>query len=139
MAAGATGAALEEGGLTDDINLDTGIFAALRAPRSLDLTEARNPFLERVRFNLAVRTTSPLIVDNNLARAEIDADVRVLGTPYETGLSGRLDVAEGGEIILNERHYEVERAIVTFLDERRIRRVPVVDLGRLCETADRLG
>lgn len=117
---------IEEGGLTDDINLDTGLFAALRAPRSLDLTEDRNAFLERVRFNVAVRTTSPLIVDNNLARAEIDANVRVLGTPYETGLSGRLDVAEGSELILNERHYEIERAIVTFLDERQI--MPSLDL-----------
>jgi outer membrane protein assembly factor BamA/autotransporter translocation and assembly factor TamB len=117
---------IEEGGLTDDINLDTGIFAALRAPRSLDLTEDRNPFLERVRLNVAVRTASPIIVDNNLARAEIDANVRVLGTPYETGLSGRLDVTEGSELILNERHYEVERGIVTFLDERRI--LPSLDL-----------
>ena len=50
----------------------------------------------------------------------------MLGTPYETGLSGRLDIAEGGELILNERHYEVERAIVRFLDERRI--LPSLDL-----------
>ena len=33
----------------------------------------------------------------------------LLGTPYETGLSGRLTVLEGGEITLNERRYEVER------------------------------
>ena len=39
---------------------------------------------------------------------------------YETGLSGRLTVLEGGEITLNERRYEVERGVITFLDERRI-------------------
>ena len=33
---------------------------------------------------------------------------------------------EGGEITLNERRYEAERGIITFVDERRI--VPSVDL-----------
>jgi outer membrane protein assembly factor BamA len=124
---------VQEAGLTEDINLDTGIFALITAPRSLDLTEARSPLLERVRLNLDVDTASPIVVDNNLARAEISADVRVVGNPYETGLSGRLTLEEGSELLLNERRYEVERGIVTFIDERRI--VPSLDL--LIRTAAR--
>src|SRR6185436_6367124 len=58
--------------------------------------------------------------------AEIRTDVRVLGTPYETGMSGSLTILEGGEITLNERRYEVERARITFLEDRRI--VPSFDL-----------
>ena len=75
----------------------------MTAPRKLDLTEERNPLLERVRFNVDVDTATPILVDNNLAQAEVDVNVRLLGTPYETGLSGQLDVREGGEIRLNER------------------------------------
>ena len=41
--------------------------------------------LERVRFDLDVDTATPVLVDNNLARAEINADLRVVGTPYEPG------------------------------------------------------
>lgn len=117
---------VREAGLTGDINFDTGLLATLDQPRSLDLTEARNPLLERVAFNVQVQTTSPILVDNNLARAEVRTNLRVLGSPYETGLTGTLTVAEGGEITLNEQRYEVERATITFLEERRI--APSFDL-----------
>ena len=48
----------------------------------------------------------------------------MVGTPYEPGLTGQLKLLEGGEITLNERRYEAERGVITFVDERRI--VPVV-------------
>jgi outer membrane protein assembly factor BamA len=117
---------IREAGLTGDVNFDTGLLATLGQPRSLDLTEARNPLLQRVAFNIQVLTTSPILVDNNLARAEVRTNLRVLGSPYEPGLTGTLTVAEGGEITLNERRYEVERGTIAFLEERRI--VPSFDL-----------
>jgi outer membrane protein assembly complex protein YaeT len=117
---------INDAGLTTDINFDQGLFAAITAPRTLDLKEARNPVLERVRFAVDVDTGSPVMIDNNLARAEIDAHLRVVGTPYEPGLTGRLTLAEGGQVTLNARRYEVERGIITFVDDRRI--VPSIDL-----------
>ena len=117
---------VKEAGLTTDINFDEGLFARIGAPRTLDLTEPRNRLLERVRFNVDVDTATPVMIDNNLASAEIDADLRVVGTPYEPGLTGRIRIAEGGQLTLNARRYEVERGIITFVDDRRI--VPSVDL-----------
>ncbi len=125
---------IKEAGLTGDIKFDQGILATLTAPRALDLTEERDPTLERLKFNVQVVTASPIILDNNLARAEVTTDLRILGTIYETGLSGRMSVLEGGEIMLNERRYAVERGTITFLDERRI--VPSFDL-RLSTTASK--
>lgn len=109
-----------EAGLTGDINFDTGLLAAMTARRRLDLTEERNPFLDRTRFDINVNTATPILVDNNLARAETRARLRVVGTPYETGLLGQLTLLEGGEIRLNERRYEIDRGIITFVDDRRI-------------------
>jgi outer membrane protein assembly complex protein YaeT len=123
---------LDEAGLTGDINFDEGLLAALTARRTLDLTEERNPFLERVRFDVNIDTATPIIVDNNLARAEVTTDLRLIGTPYEPGLAGRLTVLEESEITLNERRYQVERGVITFLGERRI--LPSFDL-RLITTA----
>jgi translocation and assembly module TamB len=100
---------IREGGLTGDINFDTGLLATLNQPRALDLTEERSPLLERVNFNVQVTTDSPILIDNNLARAEVRTNLRVVGTPYETGLTGTMTVLEGGEIRLNERQYQVER------------------------------
>jgi len=117
---------ITEAGLTGDVNFDTGLLAAITARRRLDLTEERNPLLDRTRFDVNVDTATPILVDNNLARAEVNARLRVVGTPYETGLLGQLTLAEGGEIRLNERRYEVERGIVQFVDDRRI--FPMFDL-----------
>lgn len=111
---------IQEAGLTGDINFDTGLLATITARPALELTPDRHPLLERVRFNVNVDTATPVIVDNNLAKAEVYADVRVVGTPYETGLLGRLDVSEGGMVTLNERTFEIERGRMTFIEDRRI-------------------
>jgi outer membrane protein assembly factor BamA/autotransporter translocation and assembly factor TamB len=123
---------IDEAGLTGDINFDTGLIGAMTARRKLDLTEDRNPVLERVWFNVDVNTATPIVVDNNLARAEIETDLTVVGTPYETGLLGELVLLEGSEIRLNARRYESERGVISFTDERRI--YPSFDL-RLITTA----
>jgi len=111
---------IREAGLTGDINFDTGLLATITARRQLELTPQRNPLLERLLLDVNVDTALPILVDNNLARAEISTDLRVVGTPYETGLLGRLTVAEGGLVTLNERTYEIERGEITFIEDRRI-------------------
>ncbi len=115
-----------EAGLTGDINFDTGILAAIGRPRGLDLTEERSPLMEQIRLNVAVTTETPVMVNNNLAKAEITTDLRVVGTPYDMGLTGQMEILEGSSVTLNERRYEVERGLITFLDETRI--VPSFDL-----------
>jgi hypothetical protein len=117
---------IEEGGLTGDINFDTAVLDAALRPRRLDLTTPRNPLLERVRFDVAAVTEQPILLDNNLATGEVDFDVRVLGSPYETGLTGRLDLRPGAVVALNERRYEVDRGIIRFTGETEI--VPQFDL-----------
>jgi outer membrane protein assembly factor BamA/autotransporter translocation and assembly factor TamB len=118
--------AIREAGLTQDLNLDTGVFAYLNAPRTLELTQTRNAWLEHVHFNLTVTTESPMLVDNNLAKAQIGANLRVLGTVFEPGMSGQLQVEEGSVLTLNERQYNVQRGVIDFIDDRRI--VPSVDV-----------
>ena len=111
---------IQESGLTGDINFDTGLLATITARPVLELTPERNPLLERVLFNVNVDTATPVLVDNNIAKAEVTTDLRVVGTPYDIGLLGRLEVLEGGLITLNERTFELERGQVTFIEERRI-------------------
>jgi translocation and assembly module TamB len=111
---------LMEAGLTGDMNFDSGLLAAMTARRKLDLTEDRDTFLERLRFDVNVNTATPILVDNNLARAEARGRVRIVGTPYQPGMTGQVTLLEGGEVRLNERRYEVERGVITFVDERRI-------------------
>jgi outer membrane protein assembly complex protein YaeT len=109
-----------EGGFTDDLGIDTGILAAVSAPRGMEFTEDPNPLLKNTRFNIGIRTDSPIYVKNNLAKAEITADLRLIGGPYEPALSGRLTLEEGSQLNFNERKYTVERGNITFTSERRI-------------------
>ncbi|HKE87500.1 MAG TPA: translocation/assembly module TamB domain-containing protein [Vicinamibacterales bacterium] len=118
---------IREAGLTSDIDFDTGLLATMAAPARLDLTEKRNPLLDRVRFNLNVDTATPILVDNNLARAELETDLRVVGTAYQPGLLGEVRLLEGSEIRLNERRYVADPSTIQFLDERRI--LPSFDLN----------
>ena len=124
---------IAEAGLTGDVNFDTGILDVIGRPRGLDLTEERNPLLDRVRFNVAVKTDTPILVDNNLAKAEITSDLRLLGTPYELGLAGRMELLEGSTVTLNERRYDVERGVITFTEQRRI--TPSFDLRLTTQAA----
>jgi outer membrane protein assembly complex protein YaeT len=109
-----------EGGYTEDLHLGTGLLARMTRPREIDFAEQRNPMVENIRFNLPITTASPIIIDNNYAEAEITADLRLLGNPYQPGLSGRLEIIEGGTIMLQERRYAVERGLITFTNDRRI-------------------
>lgn len=122
---------IAEAGLTGDVNFDTGILATIGRPRGLDLTAERDPLLERVRLDIAVETETPILVDNNLAKAELTTDVRVLGTPYEFGLAGRMELLEGSSVTLNERRYQVDRGVITFTGQREI--APTFDLALTTE------
>jgi outer membrane protein assembly complex protein YaeT len=108
-----------EGAYTED-KLTRGLLARATAPPALDLTTERKKLVENIRFNIQVITQNPIAISNSLADAEITADLRVLGNPYEPGLSGRLTLEEGGELRLQERTYIIERAVVTFTSDRRI-------------------
>lgn len=117
---------IAEAGLTGDINFDTGVLGAIGRPRGLDLTDERSALLERMRFDVRVNTGTPILIDNNLAQAELTTNVTVLGTPYDLGMSGRMELLAGSAVTLNERRYQVERGRITFTDDRRI--TPSFDL-----------
>ena len=98
---------IDEAGLTGDINFDQGLLAAMTARRRAQPhRENAMRYSNAVRFNVNVDTATPVIVDNNLARAEVAVDVRVVGSPYRAGLIGRVDAAR-------RRRDHVERAPVS--------------------------
>jgi outer membrane protein assembly complex protein YaeT len=117
---------IQDGGFTDDLAFDRGLLAAFNPDRGIDLTKSPNPLMESIRLNVGVRTMNPIIIDNNLAEAEITATLRVVGTADQMGLTGRLEILEGGELRLQERRYLVDRGVITFLSDRRIE--PMLDI-----------
>src|SRR5690349_23006669 len=55
------------------------------------------------------------------------ADLRVLGTIDQPGVTGRIDVEDGAQLTLRERKYSVDRGVITFTNERAIE--PILDIA----------
>jgi outer membrane protein assembly complex protein YaeT len=85
-----------------------------------------NSLLDRVRLNISLRTTTPLLVHNNIAKVEGSANLRLLGTIDEPSLTGRIRLTEGGEIVLNQRTYYINRGNITLNDQTQIK--PELDI-----------
>ena len=96
------------------------ILAKATQPKPLDLTEHHSQMVENLRFDIRVVTQNPIVIDNSLAKAEVTANLRLMGNPYEPGLSGRVEIDEGGELHFQERTYVVDRGVITFTGERTI-------------------
>ena len=100
---------------------ETITIAALARRATLPVSPSvQQPYLDRVRLNLAVTTTDAITVDNNYGRLEADANLRVVGTAASPGMDGRLTLREGGEIFLAGRIFRITRGDISFTDLRRI-------------------
>jgi outer membrane protein assembly complex protein YaeT len=114
--------------LTGDVIVDRSVFnepisiAALAAARQ---TRAPSPpdeegRLHDLRLNVFVTTREDLRVDNNYARLEAGAAVRLVGPADQPILGGRVTLREGGEVYLAGRTFHVARGSISFSNPNRI-------------------
>ncbi len=88
--------------------------------REVSLVSEPIRFLENLRFNIAINTQQPIIMDNNLGRLQTYADLRLVGTPQRPGLTGRLEIEENGKIYFGGRTFSIASGIIDFTDETKI-------------------
>lgn len=109
-----------EGTYTDPLTIERGLMRYLESERSIMSVTDQPSAFGRTQLDVGLRTLSPLVVNNNIARGNINAELRVLGTVEQPGLTGRIDIEEGAELRLRERKYLVERGVITFTNEQAI-------------------
>jgi hypothetical protein len=98
---------------------------AINSLKSQQIIEERelSPLLNRVRFNVGLQTEAPLLVQNNVAKIEASTNnLRIVGTPKNPSLIGRIQLGEGGEIVLNGRTYYITRGIITLSNQTQLDR-----------------
>ncbi|MBY0503618.1 MAG: translocation/assembly module TamB domain-containing protein [Bryobacteraceae bacterium] len=117
---------IDEGSFRELVTIEGNLLAALNPTSEDAFGVERNAYLERTQFDVKLRTDSPLLVRNNLAKAGVNADLRLTGNYYQPALLGRVTLEEGGELYFSERSYAVERGIVTFTNEQKIE--PIFDI-----------
>lgn len=87
-----------------------GLLTALRA-RGVAATGAGAPdqsaLLEQLALDIRVLTDEDLVVDNNYARAQLAADVNVIGTAAAPALSGRAVLREDGQLFVGRNVYTI--------------------------------
>ena len=115
-----------EGSYRERLVIERGLFSVLQASATSTASNAGAPGQVPINLNVRVRTASPILVANDLLNGALNADLRLRGSPQRPGLTGRVDLEEGGNIFLGGRNYLVERAAATFTSERKIE--PVLDV-----------
>jgi outer membrane protein assembly factor BamA/autotransporter translocation and assembly factor TamB len=95
---------------------DTDIFLedALLAPTAPPGEAQPSALLQSVGLNLAVVTTNPFIVRNNLAQIEAEGGLSVRGDMANPSPFGRFDILPGGKIFIQTREFAVEDGYLTY-------------------------
>jgi outer membrane protein assembly complex protein YaeT len=96
------------------------LMSYLRTHQTVETGQAPSPFLSRIRMNVAIRDATPLQVQNNLAKVEADANLRLVGSFYEPSMVGRITLSEGGQIVLNQRTYYITKGTITLANQNYI-------------------
>jgi len=115
---------------SEPISVESRVFQLLRRKGRSDIFVRRNKFLNDLDFNIRIETFNPARIENNLIDARVRADVKLRGSPYNPGLSGRIDFREGGEVYFGKNTYQIEQAAVNFVNPNQI----VPDIGLRAQT-----
>jgi autotransporter translocation and assembly factor TamB len=98
---------------------DFGSILARAAP-PVQSAEAPDSFLENMRLDIRVRTSSGTAVQASLAEnLQVDGDLRIRGTAARPGMLGRLSITSG-ELVFFGSKYRVNTGTVGFFDPLRI-------------------
>ncbi len=126
--------AVHEGAYTRSVGIWSELLGQFQKQQEVQLVQKPSPGLSKLALDIKVDTEQPIVFDNNLAKVEGQADLRVTGTPDTPGMTGRVSLEEGGQIHLRERDYTVDRGVVTFVNETRIE--PVLDVSARTQVAE---
>ncbi len=126
-------AAILEGTYREPMTLER-LVALSRLGKDTLLDTGLPPLLAGMRLNINLETQSPVVVDNELARIAVAANVRFVGTVQRPALLGSIVLEEGGELYLAQQTYVIERGVIQFTSERRIE--PTLDILARTEAAN---
>ncbi|MFO8082918.1 MAG: translocation/assembly module TamB domain-containing protein [Desulfobacterales bacterium] len=81
--------------------------------------------LKNLNLDISVKRRNPFWVDNNLARLDINPDIRITGTAHEPIIEGRTTI-ESGTIRYQRKTFTVEKGIIDFVNPYELD--PIVDI-----------
>lgn len=104
----------------EPFNVQSELYRYLKRRPPRDQAVERRPFFSRLNFDIQVVIRDGISIRNNLAKGQVQGELKLSGTPYQPGLAGRLLVAEGGEVYFSQTTYQIEQGQVDFVNPSRI-------------------
>jgi outer membrane protein assembly factor BamA/autotransporter translocation and assembly factor TamB len=105
---------VNRGGYRQPLAIVRGLLDNLRQATATTTAGEEPSLLDRLALDVRLVTDEDLVIQNNVARAEIDADLRVIGTAAAPALSGRAELREGGQLFLGRNVYTVQSGTIDF-------------------------
>jgi hypothetical protein len=105
---------------TDDFNVGSTLFQLIRRDSVGDVFQEPNPYLKDLSFSINILTAENLVIDNNISKSQMSADLKLTGTAYYPSLTGRIDFVEGGEVYFSQNTFSIEHGTVDFINPTRI-------------------
>jgi autotransporter translocation and assembly factor TamB len=105
---------VNRGAYREPLALVAGVLANLRRSTTTTASAERSPLLEQLVLDVRVITDEDLVIQNNVARAQLGADLRVIGSAAAPSLSGRAELREGDQLFLGRNRYTVESGTIDF-------------------------
>ncbi len=104
----------------EDFRVGSAVSRLLRRGSIRDAFREPNPYLKNLNLNVDIYIDNSLVIDNNISKAEISADLKLIGTVYNPSLAGRASVTEGGEVYFSQNTFVIEQGAVDFVNPTRI-------------------
>ena len=101
------------GSYRETLAVVTGLLANVRAASAVAAAETPDS-LDRLALDIRVVSDEDLVVDNNVGRFELGADLRVIGTAAVPALSGRAELREGGQLFVGRNVYTITSGTIDF-------------------------
>jgi len=81
--------------------------------------------LKNTKFNVRLRESENIWIDNNLAYVRLHPELSLIGTPANPYLGGRLTI-EDGYVLYLDRKFKILKGIIDFIDPNRMN--PIINI-----------
>jgi hypothetical protein len=110
---------IKRGAYREPLALVTGLLSNLQRTGTTTGSPP-SPFLQSLALDVRVITDEDVLIDNNVAKAQLGADLRLINVAASPALSGRLELREGGQLFLGRNVYVVQNGTIDFANPSTI-------------------
>lgn len=104
------------GRYNEPFNVGSYLYEFLFTRKQTIIESENTDFKKQFKFNIDLKTPQALVVENNVCRSELNAELTLGGSYFQPHLAGRIYVKEGGNIFFGNRIFSIDRGQINFIN-----------------------